>query len=156
MRSVLLYQRWRKIPLTLSSAQPRVLSSSSGTMSLFLILKEKGSKSLTEQQWKARRHSREGLTQCWWGREWLLDSGCHAFGAHIAHSQREDAMQVLIFPDAWTIPWSSLLPRTLLLSVWLHLRQVRWKLTTGYHWFFKHKAGKGENINGINMFQEKI
>lgn len=21
---------------------------------------------------------------------------------------------------------------------------------------FKHKAGKGENINGINMFQEKI
>lgn len=134
MRSVLLQQRLLKFDFTLSSAWQGVLSSSPRDHEFLSDSEREG--------FKITNRAAVGVKEAFWERvSGLLGKGeascegCLAFGAHIAHRQGEDALKALIFPDAWTIPRSSSLPRTLLHSVWLHLRQVRWKLTTGCHWF---------------------
>ena len=83
---------------------------------------------------QSRKWSHRGAQLCW-RRGRLPCEGGHEFGAHTSHRPWEHFTEAVVFRDASTTPWSSLLPNAFLLSVRFHLRQVRWKLTTGRHWF---------------------
>lgn len=103
MRSALLQQRLLKFDFTLSSAWQGVLSSSPWDHEFLSDSEREG--------FKITNRAAVGLKEAFWERVSVLPEkgeasceGCHAFGSHTACGQGEDAVNALIFPDAWTIP----------------------------------------------------
>lgn len=120
-----------------------------GTIGFFLILNRAAVGDSQSRKCPWRR------SQFYSTRERLPCEGCHAFWAHIAHRQWEHFTKSLIFSDAWIIPLKLITSKSLTSFNTISFKTSKNKAYNKMALIFKHKAGKGDHINGINMFQEK-